>query len=71
MATLEKPTTTQQEFHKTTKRLNFQIPQSEYIWDAPYLNKTQIFPSFVRIKTILSFLKKFRKYHQNIPLNKC
>ena len=58
MATLEKPTTTQQEFHKTTQRINFQIPQSEYIWDAPYLNKTQIFPSFVRIKTILSFLKK-------------
>jgi hypothetical protein len=54
MATLERPTGTQQdfnqtsqlEFHQTTYRPNYQIPQSEYIWDAPYLNKTQIFPSF-------------------------
>ena len=58
MATLQRPTGTQQdfnqttqlEFHQTTYRPNYQIPQSEYIWDAPYLNKTQIFPSFVRKK---------------------
>ena len=48
MATLEKPGSTQVEFHQTTQRLNYQIPQSEYIWDAPYLEKTQIFPSFVK-----------------------
>ena len=24
-----------------------QIPESENIWNAPYLNKTQIFPSYV------------------------
>ena len=55
MATLERTGTQQDfnqtsnlEFHQTTYRPNYQIPQSEYIWDAPYLNKTQIFPSFVR-----------------------
>jgi hypothetical protein len=59
MATLERTGTQQDfnqtsnlEFHQTTYRPNYQIPQSEYIWDAPYLNKTQIFPSFVRIKKI-------------------
>lgn len=25
----------------------YQIPESEYIWNAPYLKKTQIFPSYV------------------------
>ena len=25
----------------------YQIPESEYVWDAPYLKKTQIFPSYV------------------------
>jgi hypothetical protein len=25
----------------------YQIPESENIWNAPYLNKTQIFPSYV------------------------
>ena len=62
MATLEKPSPTQTEFHKTTQRLNFQIPESEYIWNAPYLNKTQIFPSFVRKK----FFNINRKQIQNI-----
>ena len=26
----------------------YEIPPSEYIWNAPYLKKTQIFPSYVR-----------------------
>ena len=40
MATLEKP--------KQLQKQRYEIPQSEYIWDATYLEKTQIFPSFVR-----------------------
>ena len=26
----------------------YEIPESEYIWNPPYLKKTQIFPSYVR-----------------------
>ena len=26
----------------------YEIPPSEYIWNSPYLKKTQIFPSYVR-----------------------
>ncbi len=40
MATLER--------QKQTQNTRYEIPQSEYIWDAPYLEKTQIFPSFVK-----------------------
>jgi hypothetical protein len=40
-------------FTSTVKPPNFQenqkyeIPESEYIWNPPYLKKTQIFPSYV------------------------
>ena len=33
---------------KNVEKTKYQIPPSEYIWDAPYLKKTQIFPSYVR-----------------------
>lgn len=33
--------------HPTLESQQFQIPESEYIWKAPYLKKTQIFPSYV------------------------
>lgn len=31
----------------------YQIPESEYIWNAPYLKKTQIFPSYVSKNIIM------------------
>ena len=40
-------------FTSTVKSQNFSenqkynIPESEYIWNPPYLKKTQIFPSYV------------------------
>ena len=34
---------------KNVENAKYNIPPSEYIWDAPYLKKTQIFPSYVRI----------------------
>ena len=33
---------------KNVEKTKYQIPPSEYIGDAPYLKKTQIFPSYVR-----------------------
>ena len=33
---------------KKVENAKYQIPPSEYIWNAPYLKKTQIFPSYVR-----------------------
>ena len=33
---------------KNMGKTKYEIPPSEYIWDAPYLKKTQIFPSYVR-----------------------
>ena len=33
---------------KNVQKTKYEIPPSEYIWDAPYLKKTQIFPSYVR-----------------------
>ena len=36
------------ERQKQKQKTRYEIPQSEYIWDAPYLEKTQIFPSFVK-----------------------
>ena len=33
---------------KNLEKTKYKIPASEYIWDAPYLKKTQIFPSYVR-----------------------
>ena len=32
---------------KSVDKKKYKIPPSEYIWDAPYLKKTQIFPSYV------------------------
>ena len=32
---------------KKEENAKYQIPPSEYIWNAPYLKKTQIFPSYV------------------------
>ena len=33
---------------KKEENTKYEIPPSEYIWNAPYLKKTQIFPSYVR-----------------------
>ena len=33
---------------KNMEKTKYEIPPSEYIWNAPYLKKTQIFPSYVR-----------------------
>ena len=33
---------------KSVDKKKYKIPPSEYIWDAPYLKKTQICPSYVR-----------------------
>ena len=33
---------------KKGEKTKYEIPPSEYIWNAPYLKKTQIFPSYVR-----------------------
>ena len=32
-----------------TEKEKYEIPESEYIWNPPYLKKTQIFPSYVRL----------------------
>ena len=55
---------------KNLEKTKYEIPQSEYIWDAPYLKKTQIFPSYVRNINIIIFYK-YRLLHQIIQLNKC
>ncbi len=38
---------------KNMGKTKYEIPPSEYIWDAPYLKKTQIFPSYVRIYILI------------------
>ena len=40
-ATVKKP-------NLESEKQKFEIPESEYIWNPPYLKKTQIFPSYVR-----------------------
>ena len=40
------------------EKQKYKIPESEYIWNPPYLKKTQIFPSYVRKK----FKKKYFIY---------
>jgi len=30
-----------------SENIKYDIPESEYIWNPPYLKKTQIFPSYV------------------------
>ena len=40
----------QENYHKTQpvmEEQKYQIPESEYIWNAPYLKKTQILPNYV------------------------
>ena len=58
---------------KDLEKTKYEIPPSEYIWDAPYLKKTQIFPSYVRNNffnnNILYY--QYRLLHQIIRLNKC
>ena len=49
-----------QKFTSTLKKLSaltgIEIPESEYIWNPPYLKKTQIFPSYVRnFKLIINY----------------
>ena len=51
-----------QKFTSTVKSPNYgenqkcEIPESEYIWNPPYLKKTQIFPSYVRnFKLIINY----------------
>ena len=34
----------------------YEIPESEYIWNPPYLKKTQIFPSYVSLIKYIIFL---------------
>ena len=41
-ATVKKPMT-------ESENKKYEIPESEYIWNPPYLKKTQIFPSYVII----------------------
>ena len=41
---------------KKEENAKYQIPPSEYIWNAPYLKKTQIFPSYVRQLFIIKIL---------------
>ena len=35
---------------RNVEKGKYEIPPSEYIWNAPYLKKTQIFPSYVSNK---------------------
>ena len=37
------------------EKQKYEIPESEYIWNPPYLKKTQIFPSYVSKILILFF----------------
>ena len=48
-ATVKKPSS-------DSEKQKYEIPESEYIWNPPYLKKTQIFPSYVRK---IYFNKKF------------
>ncbi len=43
---------------KNMEKTKYEIPPSEYIWNAPYLKKTQIFPSYVR-KYISNYIYYF------------
>ena len=45
---LPKFTTTVKMPKEESEKQKFEIPESEYIWNPPYLKKTQIFPSYVR-----------------------
>ena len=45
---LQKFTTTVNMPNEESEKQKYEIPESEYIWNPPYLKKTQIFPSYVR-----------------------
>ena len=45
---LQKFTATVKKPKSESQDKKYQIPESEYIWNPPYLKKTQIFPSYVR-----------------------
>ena len=45
---LQKFTSTVKMPNLETEKEKYEIPESEYIWNPPYLKKTQIFPSYVR-----------------------
>ena len=47
---LQKFTSTVNIPREEVKKEKYEIPESEYIWNPPYLKKTQIFPSYVRKK---------------------
>jgi len=44
---LQKFTATVKKPKSESQDKKYQIPESEYIWNPPYLKKTQIFPSYV------------------------
>ena len=50
---LQKFTSTVKTPPKESEKQKFEIPESEFIWNPPYLKKTQIFPSYVRQHHIL------------------
>ena len=50
---LQKFTSTVKTPPKESEKQKFEIPESEFIWNPPYLKKTQIFPSYVRQHYIL------------------
>ena len=45
---LQKFTSTVKKPKTESESKRYEIPESEYIWNPPYLKKTQIFPSYVR-----------------------
>ena len=45
---LQKFTSTVKMPNEESDKQKYEIPESEYIWNPPYLKKTQIFPSYVR-----------------------
>ena len=45
---LQKFTATVKKPKDDSETQKYEIPESEYIWNPPYLKKTQIFPSYVR-----------------------
>ena len=47
---LQKFTSTVKMPNEESEKQKYEIPESEYIWNPPYLKKTQIFPSYVRKK---------------------
>lgn len=58
-----------QKTSQVSESQQFEIPQNEYIWEAPYLKKTQIFPSYVSTKIkIIQYFVHFKILKNNILL---